>query len=82
MMQESSPQRSRKPTARTKPDGLRWGFCAAAAVELGGTTLPRLCEIGGVRITHEWHGGTTKKCRERVLASVMAAMAKGEGNDH
>lgn len=35
-------------------DGLRWGFYAAATVELGGGTMIRLRAPRGVAITHEW----------------------------
>lgn len=35
-------------------DGLRWGFFAAAQVELGGGTMLRLRAPRGVAITHEW----------------------------
>lgn len=62
-------------------DGLRWGHRAAGCVEMGGSTLLRMIEPGGVRITHEWCGGISEVGRSSVLDTVMGAMAKGECDD-
>lgn len=59
-------------------DGIRWGHRAAGCVEMGGSTLLRICEPGGLRLTHEWHGGISDEGRAMVMETVRKAMAKGE----
>ena len=58
-------------------DGLSWGHRAAGCVEMGGSTLLRLLAPGGVRITHEWHGGISEVGRSSVLDTVMTACDQG-----
>jgi len=55
-------------------DGLRWGFRAAATIELGGGTLIRIRAPGGVAITHEWLDRPTDETVSRIMKSITEAI--------
>lgn len=55
-------------------DGIRWGFNAAATVELGGGTMIRLRAPRGVCITHEWLGTPSEAQKVMVRQSVESAI--------
>jgi len=59
-------------------DGLRWGYRAAASVEMAGSTILRIREPGGVAITHEWGDGISAAGFARVMESIQSAMSNGE----
>ena len=54
-------------------DGLRWGFFAAATVELGGGTMIRLRAPRGVTITHEWLDQPSETQRTAIRHMVEEA---------
>lgn len=55
-------------------DGIRWGFNAAATVELGGGTMIRLRAPGGVCITHEWLDAPSDAQKALIRQSVESAI--------
>lgn len=57
-------------------DGIRWGVRAAVTVDLGQSTLLRICTADGVRISHEWDRSQpmSEEARAMILRSVETAM--------
>lgn len=55
-------------------DGIRWGFNAAATVELGGGTMIRLRAPRGVCITHEWLDQPNDVQKAAILQTVKEAL--------
>ena len=53
-------------------DGLRWGYVAAVAVEMGGGAMLRVIVPGGVGITHEW---SSERDAKRQLDAALDAIA-------
>lgn len=59
-------------------DGLRWGFRAAATVELGGGTMVRIRVPGGAGITHEWLDRPSPKQIARIIETIEQAIGDEE----
>lgn len=57
-------------------DGIRWGYAAAAIVEMGGGAMLRIALPGGIGITHEWADETDAK-RQLDAAPDALAMTRG-----
>ena len=66
-------------------DGIRWGYRAAVAVEIGGGAMLRAILPGGATITHEW---ASEKVAQPQIKAAMAALhtasvsASNVGDDH
>lgn len=59
-------------------DGLRWGFRAGAAANLGGSTILRLMYPDGSRVTCEWIREAGQKQARHVIETVRAALGAPE----
>lgn len=60
-------------------DGLRWGFRAAAVVELGGGTVLRIRAPGGIGITHEWVDSPSPMRIASIMESIERACGRAAG---
>ena len=52
-------------------DGIRWGYCAAVMVEIGGGAMARFVTPGGVGITMEW---ASHKAADPAIKAAIAAI--------
>ena len=54
-------------------DGIRWGYAAAANVEIAGGAMLRVILPGGIGVTHEWADDATAQPQIKAALAALEA---------